>query len=181
VQRRIFLLAAEEVKVRRDATIHLLENRYHDPRLVELRGRPVVVRFDPDNLHAPVHVYRADGEFVVTAECIVDTGFGDTEAARRTAAANKLRRKGIRLQAEAEARISAEQLARDMAAARRADIEIPAPSIIRPLFRGATALKPVRSEAEEAAEDARFTAALRSHRDAATRPYLRAVPDDDPD
>jgi len=180
-QRRVLMLAAEEVRVRRDGTLHLLGNRYHHQLLSRAIGRPVVIRFDPDHLHAPVHVFLANGDFLVTAECVADVGFGDTDAARRTAAAVKQRRKGIKLLAEAEARISTEQLARDMAAARRADAEPPERTVIRPLFHGAAALKPVRSEDEEAAADDRFTAALRSHREAAGRPYLRAVPDDDPD
>lgn len=184
VQRRIFLLAAEEVRVRRDATIHLLGNRYHDPQLVELRGRPVTVRFDPENLHAPVHVYRADGEFVVTAECWADTGFGDVDAARRTAKAYKLRRKGIKLLAEAEARISAEQLARDLAALDHPEPETPAPRIVRPLFRGAAALKPITdAEEEEETSEQRserlFVAASRRLHGAGTAKHLRLVPEDE--
>ncbi len=180
-QRRVLMLAAEEVRVRRDGTIHLLGNRYHHALLSRAIGRPVVIRFDPDRLHAPVHVYLANGDFLVTADCVADVGFGDTDAARRTAQAVKQRRKGIKLLAEAEARISAEQLARDLAAARRADAETPERTVIRALFRGATALKPVRDEAEEAAADDRFIAAIRQHREAAARPLLRAVPHDDPD
>lgn len=179
-QRRVFLLAAEEVRVRRDATIHLLGNRYHDPRLVELRGRPVTVRFDPERLHAPVHVYRADGEFFVTAECWADEGFGDVDAARRTAQAVKLRRKGIRLLAEAEARIDAEQLARDLAATRIDAPGVPDRTVIRPLFRGATALKPIADHDEhddrQAEKDRRLVEVLRAHHGPA---QLRVVSDDD--
>ena len=179
-QRRVFLLAAEEVRVRRDATIHLLGNRYHDAALVELRGRPVTVRFDPEHLHQPVHVYRADGEFLVSAECIADVGFGDVDAARRTAQANKQRRKGIRLLADAEARINAEQLARDLAAVRRAAPEPPERTVVRPLFRGATALKqrPIEQEEEDAGE-AQLSRAIRHAY--GKRPALTVVPDPDDD
>lgn len=178
-QRRVFLLAAEEVKVRRDATIHLLGNRYHDPLLVELRGRPVTVRFDPEHLHQPVHVYRADGEFLVSAECVADVGFGDVDAARRTAQANKLRRKGIRMLADAEARISAEQLARDLAAVRQPDPETPRPSVIRPLFRGAAALKQRPIAEEEDAVEAQLSRAIRHAY--GKRPALTVVPDPEDD
>jgi putative transposase len=181
-QRRVLMLAAEEVRVRRDGTIHLLGNRYHHKLLSRAIGRPVVIRFDPDHLHAPVHVFLANGEFLVTADCIADVGFGDTEAARRTAQARKQMRKGIKLLAEAEARISAEQLARDLAAVRRADADAPPErTVIRPLFHGTAALRPVRDEAEDEAANDRFMNALRSHREAAGRPLLRIVPDDDPD
>lgn len=181
-QRRVFLLAAEEVKVRRDATVHLLGNRYHDARLVELRGRPVTVRFDPERLHAPIHIFLASGEFFVTADCIADVGFGDVDAARRTARANKMRRKGLRLLADAEARISAEQLARDLADLRRPDPETPAPRVVRPLFRGTAALKPVIDQEEESSAERSerlFVAARRALRGAGTAPQLRLVPDED--
>jgi transposase InsO family protein len=183
-QRRIFLLAAEEVRVRRDGTIHLLGNRYHDARLVELRGRNVALRFDPDKLHAPVHVYLANGDYFCTAECWADQGFGDTDAARRTASAVRLRRRGLKLLADAEARISAEQLARDIAAAQRDIPDPPAPQILRPLFRGAVALKP-KHETEEETSEARserlFVAARASMRQGQAPAHLRVISHDDPE
>ena len=183
-QRRIFLLAAEEVRVRRDATIHLLGNRYHDARLVELRGRNVALRFDPDKLHAPVHVYLANGDYFCTAECWADQGFGDTDAARRTASAVRLRRRGLKLLADAEARISAEQLARDIAAAQRDIPDPPAPQVVRPLFRGAVALKP-KTEMEEETSEARserlFVAARASMRQGQAPAHLRVISHDDPE
>ncbi|MCA3349620.1 MAG: Mu transposase C-terminal domain-containing protein [Roseomonas sp.] len=183
-QRRIFLLAAEEVRVRRDGTIHLLGNRYHDARLVELRGRNVALRFDPDKLHAPVHVYLANGDYFCTAECWADQGFGDTDAARRTATAVRQRRRGLKLLADAEARISAEQLARDIAAAQRDIPDPPAPQVVRPLFRGAVALKP-KPETEEETSEARserlFVAARASMRQGQAPAHLRLLNTDDPE
>ena len=135
-QRRLWLLAAESVTVRQDSTIHLLGNRYHDAELVHHIGRQVVVRFDPDHLHAPVHVYRADGGFVVTAECWADTGFADTEAARRIGAAKKLRQRGLRDVAKAARVFEAEDLARDIAAAAKAEPAAPVETrVVRPIFR----------------------------------------------
>ena len=181
-QRRIFLLAAEEVRVRRDGTIHLLGNRYHDARLVELRGRNVALRFDPDKLHAPLHVYLANGDYFCTAECWADQGFGDTEAARRTATAVRQRRRGLKLLADAEARISAEQLARDIAAAQRDIPDPPAPQVVRPLFRGAVALKPkpeMEEETSEARSERLFVAARASMRQGQASAHLRLLHTDD--
>ncbi|MBW6399528.1 Mu transposase C-terminal domain-containing protein [Roseomonas sp. HJA6] len=181
-QRRVFLLAADEVRVRRDATVHLMGNRYHDPRLVELRGRPVTIRFDPEHLHAPVHIFLASGEFFVTADCIADAGFGDVDAARRTAQANKQRRKGIKLIADAERRIEAEQLARDLADLERPLPPTPAPRVVRPLFRGNAAVKPITDQEEETSEERSerlFVAAHRQLRGAGTAAQLRLVPDED--
>jgi len=176
-QRRVLLCAAEEVRVRRDGTVHLMGNRYHHDQLAKKIGQSVVLRFDPDHLHAPVHVYLANGDFFVTAECWEDTGFGDTEAARRTAQAVKQRRKGLRLLADAEARISAEQLARDLAAVQRDAPETPEPQVVRALFRGATALKPRAIEKEEDETDAELVRAIHH---AHGRPKLSLVhPEED--
>lgn len=177
-QRRIFLLAAESVTVRQDSTIHLLGNRYHDAQLVPLIGRQVVVRFDPDRLHGNIHVYRLDGGYVCTAECWADTGFADTEAARRIAQAKKLRRRGLQQVAEAEKRIDAEQLARDLAAAAKFAPEPPETRVVRPVFRtaGATALKATPDTAEtpltdlREARQSRVMAALKLHHAAQLRP-----------
>jgi hypothetical protein len=164
-QRRLFLLAAEAVTVRRDATLHLCGNRYHDPVLVGLIGRQVVVRFDPDRLHAPVHVYRADGGYVCAAACWSDAGFADTEAARRIAEAKRLRRRGLRLQAEAARVIRAEQLARDIASAAAAPSGPPETRVVRPLFgRAAAAALPVPDPGEESEADRLLRLAFRQRR-----------------
>jgi transposase InsO family protein len=182
-QRRIFLLAAESVTVRQDSTIHLLGNRYHDEQLVALIGSPVVVRFDPDRLHAPVHVYRLDGGFVCTAACWADVGFADTEAARRIAQAKKLRRRGVKLMAEAAKVIDAEQLARDIAAQAKEAAAAPETRVVRPIFRSAgnAALKPVSEPAESdpaEARDARQRRVLDALRAHHGPPQFRVVEDD---
>jgi putative transposase len=179
-QRRLFLLAAEEVKVRGDGTLHLLGNRYHDPALIELVGTAVTLRFDPDDLHRPAHIYRADGSFVCVAECIADVGFGDSEAAREHARSVKQRRKGIKLQAEAERRIDAAQIARDLAALPPPETDALSPRVIRPLFgRGntAAALAPVYRNREE--EDERLIAAVERANAARGGRHLSLVPEED--
>lgn len=181
-QRRLFLLAAESVTVRRDGTIHLLGNRYHDPQLVGLIGRQVTVRFDPDRLHGAVHVYRADGAFVTTAACWSDAGFADTEAARRIAAAKKLRRRGVRLVAEAARVFRAEEIARDLAAAAPEPAAPPETRVVRPIFgRGTAALAVAQAEAADAQDDEPeadrlLRAAFRQQR--AARLALAPEPDD---
>lgn len=178
-QRRLFLLAAEAVRVRGDATVHLFRNRYHDAALIDLVGSDVGVRFDPDHLHQPVAIYRPDGSFVCAAECILNTGFGDSEAARANARAKQMRRKGLRLQAAAERTLDAAQLARDLAALPAPESAGPAPAVIRPVFgRGntAAALKPMTHNREE--EDARLVAAV-ERANAARGRHLSLVPEED--
>ncbi|MCX5512245.1 hypothetical protein C3941_09250 [Kaistia algarum] len=81
-QRRLFLLGAEGVTcLRPTGEIHLANNRYWAEPLADLAGRRVTVRFDPQNLHLPVAIYRQDGSFLCEADCIDKTGFFDSEAA----------------------------------------------------------------------------------------------------
>ena len=88
-QAAILLLAAEESKVAGDGSVKikagrgvgLPANRYHSPDLVDHAGRPVTVRFDPDDLHGSVHVYDREGRWICEAPCLAPVGFSDTAAA----------------------------------------------------------------------------------------------------
>lgn len=82
-QRRLWLLAAENLTGNRtDGHIALMGNRYWSEEVGRLAGKPLTVRFDPQNLHESVHVYLRDGRYVGTARCIADVGFADVDAAR---------------------------------------------------------------------------------------------------
>ena len=91
-QRRLWLLAAEAVPVRRDGTFTMGagaktgegRNRYFCPELQsigEAKGK-VVVRFDPDSLHESVHCYTLNGLYIGKAVVWEAAGFGNTETAR---------------------------------------------------------------------------------------------------
>ena len=153
-QSRLWLLAAEAVSVRSDATIHIAGNRYWCEALIGLAGSKVVARFDPDDFHAGLHVYRADGAYVAHAPCIEDTGFLDAAAARQHGQA---RRAWMRAQREL---LNAERtLGIDVAAAMLPKVEQPAPmpppKVIRPVFAsGNLAVKAdMSAEAELSAEN----------------------------
>jgi len=82
-QLRMCLLAAEAVRAERESgAVRLLGNRYWAECLQAHRGEAVTVRFDPDRLHEPVHLYRLDGRYIGAAECLEAAGFADTGAAR---------------------------------------------------------------------------------------------------
>lgn len=101
--RRLWLLAAEGVACRQpDGSVWLHKNRYWDERLIGMIGRKVVLRFDPDRLHQPVHVYRLDGSFVCTAACLDDAGFADAAAAEAQEKARKGFRRATKQLAAAE-------------------------------------------------------------------------------
>jgi putative transposase len=153
-QRRLWLLAAEAVKVRADSTVHFAGNRYWSEHLAELIGQPVTLRFDPDSLHEPMQVYRADGSFLGEAECLEAAGFDSTEAARQH---GRARRAWLRAQKDmlhAERRMSVADLAALHAAADAAPKDRPEPRVLRPVFAtaGNAALQadPAEPDAERA-------------------------------
>lgn len=138
-QRRMFLMTAERVTVNRlDGSITLMGNRFFSPFLHEHRGQKVTVRFDPEVLQQPLHVYRADNFYLGAADLIEAEGFLDAGAARRHSQALKARMRGVQMQLDAERSLSI----RDVAAALPA-IEPPSPpeaKVVR-LVAGNTALK----------------------------------------
>lgn len=139
-QLRMCLMAAESVKAdQRSGAIRLLGNRYWSEAMHDLRGRPVTVRFDPDNLYDGIHVYRLDGSFAGFADCIELTGFEDTAAARDHARNRKQFIKAHKAMADAERRMSLDELAALLP--RVEEAEPPEAATVRPLFTGSAALK----------------------------------------
>ena len=111
-QRRMLLMAAEGVTAsKRNGEVMLGNNRYWAEPLVDLAGRKVVVRFDPDDLLAGVSVYGLDGRFVADAACIEATGFADMEAAQRHARDRRGWLKAQRELLRLEKRLSIDDLA----------------------------------------------------------------------
>jgi len=89
-QRRLWLLAAEGIRAsKRDGVVRLLGNRYWADFLHGHMGQQLVVRFDPEDLHGGVHVYRLDGSYLGFAGCIEAVGFNDVEAAREHSRARR--------------------------------------------------------------------------------------------
>lgn len=114
-QRRLWMLAAEAVPVKKDGSVVLDaggavgfgRNRYGDDALLEFIGHKVVVRFDPDRLHESVHIYTLDGRYITEAECISAAGFGDTQRGRQHNRARKQKLRAIKELARAEQRMDA--------------------------------------------------------------------------
>lgn len=139
--RRLWLLSVEGLTCRAPSgEIHLHGNRYWTEALGRIVGQKVAVRFDPDRLHQPIHVYDLDGRYLCAAECIEDSGFVDRDAAKRHAKALADHRRATRELAEAELRLSASDVARLTPAV----IDQPAPDarVVRAhRFRGNAAVK----------------------------------------
>lgn len=159
-QLRLALLTGEQVRTHRQSgEISLAGNRYWAPELSQIAGKPVTIRFDPENLHTPIHVYNQAGEFLVTAELIADTGFDNMAAAR---ARSKADRDIVKLARELEKR---EQL-RDAAelAALQSDapeVQLPEPKIVQPVrTRHRNGAAAVAIQHEESSFMNRFGAAV---------------------
>jgi transposase InsO family protein len=180
--RRLWMLAAEGVKVRGDASLHLEGNRYWADFLLEARGHQVIARFDPDDLHDGLHVYRLDGVHLGHAPCVEAVGFDSVEKGREHAQARNAWLRAKQLQLAAERRMSLAEVAAMLP--RAEEPPPPEAKVLRAMFatRGATALKPVLAASESdpvADRDARqrrVLEALRAHH--GPTPF-RVVTDDD--
>lgn len=120
-QRRWWLLAAEAVKVRKDATFSLEagaqigggRNRYYTDQLFDYgeKGKKIVVRFDPSSLHEQVHCYTLDGSYIGPADLFESAGFGDTATARIYNRGRKQFIKATKQAIAAEERMDAAEMA----------------------------------------------------------------------
>lgn len=186
-QRRLWLLAAErQLASRTDGSLTLLGNRYWNEFLHGHRGEHLTVRFDPELLQQPLHVYRTDGEYLGAAECIEAVGFLDAGAARRHAQARKAWMRGVKLQLDAERSMNIQDVAAMLpagdlpafgnGAARPGAEAAPEPKVVRPVFgsgasrfaagagvQGNAALKPTPTEHrdEQTADDLALIRAMR--------------------
>lgn len=160
--KRLWLLAAEGITVRQqDGSLHFEGNRYWSEALLDHLGTKVTIRFDPDDLHAGLHVYRLDNSYVGHAPCIEDVGFRSREEGR---AANRARQTWLRAQKEAsQTRYSLDELVALMPAP-AAPAEAPEPTVIRPVAFGNTALKAVPTQAEQDQLEAYFAAGMQKLR-----------------
>ena len=137
---RMALLAADQKRVdRRTGVIELYGNRYWSAAMSGLHGRTVTIRFDPDDVHQPLHVYDTAGAYLGSAELIVDTGFRDAASAKKRAKDEATYRKTVRTAAEMEYLLRADQIAA-MLPDYEDESDLPEPSVIRPVrHRGQTA------------------------------------------
>ncbi len=131
-QRRLWLLAAEGIRSRRDGSIELLGNRFWSEQLVEYAQHKLIVRFDPQALQTEVHAYRLDGSFICSAPVIEAAGFADVEKAREHA---NNRNKWLRAQKDmlaAERVIGIDQVAALLPKVEQAPP--PESKVVRPIF-----------------------------------------------
>jgi hypothetical protein len=152
-QRALFLLAVEGVTARApDGALFLAENRYWAPFLNEHIGKKLVVRFDPQNLHDELRVYRLDGSFIGAAPCLEAVGFDSSEAARAHKALRSRYDRANRDGAKALLAISIEQVAAAMPPPAH-PTPLPETKVVRPLFPRAAGNLAVKQEPEPLLDD----------------------------
>jgi putative transposase len=133
-QLRQLLMTAEVVTAdRHDGSVRLSGNRYWCEALSEHAGRKVLVRFDPDALHAEVQVYTLANVYIGQADCIAAVGFADTSAAREHTRARRQYIRATKDQAKAEIRMDAAKVAAQLPADQAA-ATVPSPGVIAPVF-----------------------------------------------
>ncbi len=151
---RLALLAAERVRVdRRTGEIRLFGNRYWAEGCGRLHGRLVTVRFDPDNLDAPIHLYEGR-TYLMSAAPLGDVRWGDADGAKSAAKRVSDYRRRVRDGLEAEQLLAAEELAALQVHPGAPDL--PPPTVVRAVrHRGhrAAALKAVPDPRPDLARD----------------------------
>jgi len=114
-QRRLWLMGAKGLTVNRvNAKIAFLGNEYWAPWLHEHAGKRMVVRFDPADLHAGVHVYSFDNRYLGAADCLMKGGFLSLEAAREHNRARKDWMNAEKKAVEAYRKLTARELGLDL-------------------------------------------------------------------
>ncbi len=98
-QARLWLLAVETLKPRKNGEIYFMGNRYWHAELAAYAGQTITIRIDPENLHAPIHAYSQDGRYIVEVPVLEDAGFDSQDAAREH---NSLRKAYVRSAVEAD-------------------------------------------------------------------------------
>ncbi len=117
-QRRLWLMGAEGVRGKNtNGELTLLGSRYWSEWMYRIAGKKVVARFDPDNLHAGVHVYDLDGHYLGHAGTVAKGGFLNVEDGRDLARKKRRLVKAAKDAAQAEKELSAAEIAARLKAA----------------------------------------------------------------
>lgn len=160
---RIALMPAERVRADKGTgAIKLLGNSFWSPEASALAGLLCTVRFDPENLQRPIHVYDAKDRFLLTVPAWEKTGFLDVKAAKERARLEARVKRATRDKAEALGLLTAHEVAAALPDA-PASPEPPTPKIIAPVrVRGGAMRKlaPLPVDASEPAFIDRFQAGV---------------------
>jgi len=135
-QRRLLLLAADDLKVRQGG-IHLLGNQFWSPEVARYMGKPVVVRFDPEHIQRGVYVYDVVGTYIGFAECSAAVGFSDADAARDHNRKRRQWAKAVKKATRDLGAVDPEEIGRmhiEALAAKYGETAAPEAKVVRPVF-----------------------------------------------
>lgn len=177
-QQRDCLLSAEKVRgERKTGAVRFMGNRYWSPRMVDLAGKPLIIHYDPADLHSEIHVYDARGVFVLTAPIWEKSGFLTEDHGRARMKVERDLVKNARDAANLRGLLTAQELAHRAALAAKDDDDgdRPSPTVIRPVRTRGVAAVAVKSVAEEPARDQAF---MERYAAAVARRHLRLIEDE---
>ncbi len=116
-QRRLWLMSAEGLTASaKNGELSVLGSRYWAEWGHRIAGQKVVGRFDPDNLHAGLHVYELDGQYVGHMPCVKKGDFLGVGDANELARKKRQFMRTIKEQARAQRELSASELAAQLRA-----------------------------------------------------------------
>ncbi|HEY0464569.1 MAG TPA: transposase domain-containing protein [Polyangiaceae bacterium] len=150
-QLRQLLLATHAVKASTsDGSVRVAGNRYWCEAMGKYAGKKLMLRIDPERLHASAHVYTMANVYVGEAQCIAALGFADSNAAHEHGRARQKYKRAVLDQLAAELRMSAAQVADQLAACTPPQEETPESKVIVPLFGRGRAPQVTQPEALQA-------------------------------
>ncbi|MDQ1847693.1 transposase domain-containing protein [Gemmobacter fulvus] len=134
-QRRLWLMGAEGLRAHsKTGEVAFQGNRYWGEWMKDVSGERVIIRFDPADLWAGLHVYSQDNAYLGHAPCLERKGVFDIEEARITA---RERRRWLKAEKEAAAahrRYTAAELGRHLDEIAPIETAPPEAKVVRPTF-----------------------------------------------
>lgn len=148
-QRRLWLMGAEGLRAEaKSGLLRFMGNEYWAAWMHDVAGERVIVRFDPADFFAGLHVYSAENAYLGHAPCKAKVGFFDTDEAR---VHGKLRRDWINSEKAALAaqrRFTAAQLGTKLDAVAQPVSVAPEAKVVRGVFGKLGAAKAARKPVE---------------------------------
>ncbi|NEX47634.1 transposase [Rhodobacter sp. ETT8] len=131
-QRRMWMMGAKGLKTHsRTGEVSLMGNKYWSSWMTELAGRAVVVRFDPADLWAGLHIYSQDNAYLGHAETFHRGGFFAMEDAKVLAKSKRAWLKAEREAAKAHKVFTAAELGRELDKVAPVEPGAPAASVVQ--------------------------------------------------
>lgn len=134
-QRRLWLLGAEGIRAdSKTGQLRFQDSTFWEPWCAEIAGQRVVVRFDPANLHAGLHVYSQDNAYLGHAVCMVKGQFFDMDEARAHARARTAWMAAEKAAAKAHRTFTAHELGEALDEIATVETAAPEAKVVRAVF-----------------------------------------------